>query len=145
MAVVTNAQLLQRLDIMAGQVDLINMRLGVLMTDSDQAAADFTTIEAGIAQILANDAELKTFAANLTAAVAALKADPANAELQADLDKAASDLTAALADQSGAVKSVGDLSDANPAPAAGTSTPGTSTPGTSVPGTSATGTSTPSA
>lgn len=143
MAGTTNDQLLRRLDMISRQADLILERLGVIMSTQDSGAADFTTIEAGISQILANDAELKQFAENLTAAIAALKADPSSAQLQADLDKAAADLTSALADQSGAVASVGQLSDDNPAPSSAPGTPTTTTPGTSTPGTSTPGTSTP--
>jgi len=76
------------LDQILAQLNTINLKLDVLMSQQDDITADVTTIEAGVAN-------LGTAAAAITAEIAALKV--ANPALDlTGLDKAAADLTGAV-------------------------------------------------
>lgn len=76
------------LDQILAQLQTINLKLDVLMSQQDDITADVTTIEAGVAN-------LGVAATAIAAAIAALK--QANPALDlTGLDKAAADLTGAV-------------------------------------------------
>jgi hypothetical protein len=105
LGIVTNRQLQQQLGIIAAKVD-------ILMSQSDQVAADVATIEQGVAALSANDATMATAVTAVQAEIDALKAQIAAGATTLDLtalDQAAADVKAAADANSAAVASVSAL------------------------------------
>jgi hypothetical protein len=101
LGIVTNRQLQQAIQLIASKVD-------ILMSQSDQVAADVATIEQGVAALSANDATMASAVTAIQAEIDALK----NANPQLDLsalDQAAADVKAAADANSAAVASVSAL------------------------------------